>query len=100
MKLTSIQDFLKLPPGTVYSDYEQGMVIGLFKKHESTDNGPEHVGDFFMESITGKQDHDAAPFNSGGIGRWALYEPDAQFLVYEKEDLLWMTSILTEAAKL
>ncbi len=97
MKLTSLKDFLKLPSGTIYSDYEKGATYGLFKKHESLDNGPGLVGDFFMESLLAEQDHDAAPFQSGGISRWALYEADAQFVVYEKEDLLWLTNILNEA---
>ena len=48
MKIVKKEDFLKLPIGTLYSEYEPDMIHGLFIKQESVEGSRGHFIDYFF----------------------------------------------------
>lgn len=96
MKIVTLQDFFKLPAGTIYSDYDPAICTGLFRKGDTCalENGEPF--DFFYASV-GAQcygENDLAPTVDDIETRWGLYDGDAQFAVYEPADLEVMRRLL------
>jgi len=86
MKLLTLPDFLELPAGTIYSDYEPTICRGLNRKGNTIRREGEEPIDFFYaslvaESVNGELMVDRIE------QRWGEYEPRAMFAVYESKDL-------------
>lgn len=101
MKIVTLQDFFKLPAGTIYSDYEPAICTGLFRKGDTCalENGEPF--DFFYASVIAEcysesftLENDLAPTVDDIETRWGLYDGDAQFAVYEPADLEVMRKLL------
>ena len=91
MKLLGLQDFLKEPSGTVYQEYEPHHLGDLSIKADSL------TGDFLEATLTpsctmpssgeGRKTPESIAIDQpSGFGRWGLFDENARFLVYEKED--------------
>lgn len=101
MKIVTLQEFFKLPPGTIYSNYEPAICAGLFRKGDTCvlENG--ECFDFFYASACAQcysevftREVDLAPTVDDIESRWGLYDGDAQFAVYEPADLAVMRKML------
>jgi hypothetical protein len=96
VKIVTLQEFFKLPPGTIYSNYEPAICTGLFRKGDTCalDNG--ECFDFFYASVCAEcySENDLTPMVDDVETRWALYDEGAQFAVYEPADLAVMRKML------
>ena len=106
MKIVTLQDFFKLPAGTIYSEYQPAICTDLFRKGETCtglfrkgdtcalENGEPF--DFFYASVCAEcyGENDLAPTVDDIETRWGLYDGDAQFAVYEPADLEVMRKLL------
>src|SRR5262245_48431229 len=99
MKIVNFDELVKLPKGTIYSDYEPCVCDGLFR-FESVieyEGGPK---DFFYTSLIGQCDNGEAPVVDDVMSRWGLFDYNAQFAVYEKADLTLIKSMISAAQHL
>lgn len=94
MKIVSLDEFLKLAAGTIYSEYVPCVCSGLHRKGDTvkSDSGPDC--DFFEASVTAECWNGDHPEVRNIEGRWGLFDDHAQFAVYEQEDILKMTEML------
>lgn len=86
MKLLSLEEFVKLPSGTIYSEYVPETCRGLFVKMdtiEHPEDGPP--ADFFLQQLL--PDDGCPPELNLTPRRWALFDFSAQFAVYDRNDL-------------
>lgn len=103
MKVVSLKEFLVLPSGTIYSHFEPCIVEGFFRKGENVDY--EGSIDFYeMDLLGGCMNGAMPPKVDLAYSRWALYEDDAQFAIYETDDLKaiiaeLMVGVANEASK-
>ena len=102
MRIINLEEFLKLPKGTVFMYYRSQVLSEPFVKDDNT----RHVRDFYCSSLTDEIDAGssdermkklflmeedssisvAIDFNC--VGRDASYNDDQMFAVYEKSDML------------
>lgn len=110
MKIVNRDDFLKLPSGIVYSDYQShGMINNLYVKLESLKN------DWFYQDLINSLDAmdsreideiiDSAEnagtsfdMNLDISERDGLFKVDQHFVVYEKSDVLRLLEKIEYAA--
>lgn len=94
MKILNFDAFIQMPPGTIYSEYEPNYCRGLFRKG---DNVPSHdgpIGDFFSASIEAECVNGDHPTVEHIESRWGLFDYNAQFAVYEPEDIATIKAML------
>ena len=94
MKILNFEEFIKMPEGTIFSEYEPCIVGGLWRKGE---NLPEHDGiisDFWKTPILAECCNGNHPEVTDCQERWATYDYDEQFAVYEDEDLNAMRELI------
>ena len=88
MKILTLKEFVKLPAGTIYSDYVPDCLTCLFRKEESIGDN-----DFLYREIV--------PYNfADGIGcgcRNGSFDDDEQFVVYDGADIDAITKLLTSS---
>lgn len=101
MKIVNLDEFLRLPPGTIYSAYEPCICRGLFRKDETCpppDAGEKPI-DFYHEDLLAdvmvEGDEEPKVMTNTGKARWAEFDRDAQFAICEAEDLAFIVSRLT-----
>lgn len=100
MKILKLDEFLKLPIGTIYCEYEGGACRGLFRKWETLRNDDEEPCDFFCSSLIaefanrGINDNGKNPILDGVCSRWAEFDHNKQFVVYEADDIAQLKSML------
>lgn len=90
MRIVSLEDFLNLPSGTIYSEYEPAVCTGLYRKGESLD------GDFFCSSLIAECLNGDHPTVDGVQSRWGRFAFSAQFVVYDQEDIETIRSLLSK----
>ena len=113
MRVVTLQELGDCPRGTIFSDYEPCIVKELYRfqaplrrVHEDDEHHKKGmVTDFFYQSIMPEPGDDAycEPGDdptkgfkiSGNGGRWGCFEYDALFLVYDKEDVARLVTMLT-----
>lgn len=96
MRVYNFKDFLKLPPGTIFSQGEKWFFEGFFVKTDSLEN------DFYSINLCNIDSFDSAQWSdrledslNNGTSypinysecRDASYRDDLIFLVFEKDDL-------------
>ncbi len=98
MKIFELMEFVKLPSGTLYSDIFEGIPTGLFRKCYTVPSPPEEgpPADFFTVSLIAQSENDGMIL-SGLQSRWALFDYDAKFLVYESNDVDLIRSLIPPA---
>lgn len=109
MKIYSRSEFMKLPPGTVFSSGEPMVFLDLYVKGDSWEV------DFLQSSLIGIDSFDSRQtverfdeMNEKGIsypinkhfGREGLFDEEMLYLVYEKEDLIYLKEIIEEALRI
>lgn len=102
MRVVSLQEFVKLPAGTIYSGYAScGLdskysfpteINGLFKKGETIghpeSDGPHGPADFFYQPLLAFVDYNSEiPEVDTTLTRWGEFDHEAQFAVYEESDI-------------
>lgn len=111
MRIVDRQTFLRLPHGTVYSEYEPCIFTGLFVK--DGDTNPE-AEDYFEQQLIGNVDcNDSGEFadvlESAEMSETAfsldfevsrrngLFDQDQLYAIYEREDLTSFIGVLQKA---
>jgi hypothetical protein len=107
MRIVSFPEFAALPEGTIYSEYEPCVCRGLYcKKGTIYDiagdvrGGENRPIDFFNVSLTGECWNGDDPTVDDVPGRWGLFDHDAQFAIYELDDLELIKSQVEKAIAL
>lgn len=96
MRIVGLDEFAGLPAGTVYSAYDPAIVRGLFVKGETIQNDDGWPADFFETEVVPQQiDNDDSPEGIGMRGRWGEFDPDAKFVVYDRDDVAQIVALLT-----
>lgn len=98
MKIFELLDFVKFPIGTIYSELDEGVPRGLFRKGDTVDWPPEDgpPADFFTVSLIAESEYDGLRLD-GVPSRWGLFDYDAKFLVYESNDVDLIRSLIPPA---
>lgn len=94
MKIVSLPEFLALPAGTIYSDYEPTMCTGLNRKGNTIQNPGEEPIDFFYASLVAECLNEGYPTVDAIESRWGEYDHRALFAIYEPADLEILKSML------
>jgi hypothetical protein len=84
MKIITARELMDLPEGVIYSEAAEGC-FGLYSKGATILHGVSPA-DFFEVGLIPESGH-FGPELSFSTGRWALFEDDFTFALYEKEDL-------------
>lgn len=110
MKIISRDQFLALPPGTIYHEYKSASTGPLSLKHgtlnpqdwqEEVFNGmPENNGgDELVDRLYEMEETDKAyPLEVGGITRNGMHEDTQLFMVYDETDVVTLLKALTQYA--
>jgi hypothetical protein len=101
MNIINFKEFAAMPEGTIYSYFKPAIVDGLCRKGENIISEGEVI-DYFTTSLIADVQVEEPPKNKGDewnienglCGRWALYEYDQQYLIYEAEDIKAITFLL------
>jgi hypothetical protein len=96
MKLVTWAEFLNLPVGTIYSNYEPRIVTGLYRKGQTLRrSGDDEPIDFYYVDLLGDVDDDGDLCGPGDWGRDGMYGYDGRLLmVYEAEDVKTLVDLL------
>ena len=116
MKVITFKEFVLLPKGTIFVEYEPHCLGEISIKHNNCLDG-DNVIDYFQSSfliqpgweldkdnidknITDKNDLNKFIFNHSNIQtRWAMFNYDQLYLIYEEEDLARMIKLIIEREK-
>lgn len=110
MKILDLDEFLKLPSGTIYTKYAPCAFEDLCMKGETTG------GDFFCVSLTAEVELGpgkfrdttllsaerlgcSVPMDFNSVGRDGFLNPDELFAVWDQEDINGLIDKLTESTK-
>jgi hypothetical protein len=109
MKIVSKQEFLKLPPGTIFSDYQPQCLSGFKVKAESSIG----ISDFIYSDLTGNPQNtgsedfgdkceameqgESVPIDVEFYGREGFYDDNMLYAVYERDDLKKIIGVLEAA---
>ena len=94
MKIVGFYEFCSLPAGTVFSYYEPCVITGLYRKGDTIAHDADGPSDFWESSIQAECINGDHPTVDDIESRWALYDRDAEFAVYEPEDIAKMKEML------
>lgn len=106
MRVVNLHELCACPVGTIFSDFEPCVVTDLcrFDGAIYAKDSAEDAFDFFYTSLLPEcencpQSHcmdDYAPNLriASGSGRWALYDPDAHWVVYDRQDIVHLVALL------
>lgn len=88
MRIVDFDDFVKLPPGTVFSFYEPYVCTGLhILRGVITHEGETKASDFFYISLIATCWNGDPPTCECAIERDGCFDYNRQFAVYEAADL-------------
>jgi len=88
-KIVKLGELLKMREGTIFSEYKPQYTSGLYRFDGQC--GPR---DFYYQDLLGTVgDNNTPEFDLNSGSRWALYDEDEEFFVYEEEEV----EILAEA---
>ncbi len=109
MRVCKLQEMLRQPVGTIFSAFDPMIVSGLFRKEESIADRNGKLIDFFHRSLLAepaplvKQSDDDTKVEFTPLGRangrWANYDNEELFIVYEESDLVALRSAITGPLK-
>ena len=101
MRVVNLTEFANLPAGTVFSHFEPAIVRGLFVKGETCQADGAWVQDFFETDVIPQQllDDERLTDEIGTCSRWGEMDVDAQFMVYDDNDVAKMVELLTGKLK-
>ena len=107
MRIVSFDEFVKLPPGTIFSYYEPMVLRGLYRKGESINGTSESPTDYFECSIipdcgefsdcmlvAGGQSVHPSPAVEMIEGRWGTFDNEQLYGVYDEPDVEKIIEIL------
>ncbi len=104
MKLYNLENFVKLPAGTIYKKSTETEL--QIKGDWVSDDGRDWACALFAAECADDQDTyiglmlgDSYPILTESFGRDGCFEDDAEFLVYESWDLEQLRKIIDEAIK-
>lgn len=107
MKIVNLEQFLKMPNGTVFSKYEPCYFNGLMIKDMNSGEidfyymslignvDSTHTGDFFDKCEEAQKTGRSLKLDFDVIERNAMYNKNQLFAVYEKEDIEGLVKSLT-----
>lgn len=91
MKIVEFEEFVCLPEGTVYSEYEPTIATGLFVREKVILNNIGDPIDFFYKHLHVEFDDfeegDIKPAFQASGNRWGEFDYNAQFVIWESEDI-------------
>lgn len=108
MKILNKEQFLKMPAGTVYSEYEPCVFTGLLVKGDTWpcdyiemsligNIESEDSGDFANKLMDAQKTGDSLPLDFDCYGWNGMFEDSQLYAVYEKEDLEGLIGCLQES---
>lgn len=97
MKILKFDEFIKLPKGTIYSYYEPCLCVGLYRKGDSIKHPDGIFRDYFEASVVPFCEQGDDPVVDGIEGRWALFEYDQLYAVFDADDIMEAVSMLTSS---
>jgi hypothetical protein len=110
MRVYRREEFLQLPPGTIYATGGQWYFGALNIKHETTDYGDwwsldpcwiEGRGsNEYFAILDGMLEKGTSHPMQDAVTRDGIFDKDALFLVFEKDDLLKLRTMIDEAINL
>jgi len=95
MKIVNFDEFALMPEGTVYSDYRPVVCEGLYRKGKTIFRDATEPIDFFLSSFIADCWNGEHPDSNGDESRWGLFEWEASFVIYEKDDVKKLVDRLT-----
>lgn len=111
MRIVSLKDFLKLPPGTVFQTYTPCTAEALEIKESSWDDGRTYVyqeldgssciecksSDDMMDALLDMDSGASYPIDLDSCKRDSLCNDDQRFLIWESADVKALISRLQDA---
>lgn len=99
MKILNLQDFLKMPSGTVFRKFEPCIYDGIcIKKHSINTIDFCYVGTDFVDGDGQYVNLETGEFKMEYIvGRDGCFDEDQLFAVYDKSDLVELIEVLQES---
>lgn len=95
MKLITLSDMIACPEGTVFTAYRPHLCTGLFKKLGNIDQK-----DFwYVNLLPVSDDEGLIEFGTMNGERWAHYDPNEQFVVWEADDVDLLAKVLEHSAR-
>lgn len=98
MKIVNWPEFAALPPGTIFSAYEEAICRGLYRKEDTIliDGTPR---DFVFASLVPNcWNGDAPTVDITDTARWAEFNYDQRFVVFEPADVAMLKRMLESAS--
>lgn len=107
MKVVTKQELYTYPSGTVYSDYADGVIDGLYIKTESTNNEDWHMIDILDPEFDGEpyeiidklENGKEVTYHISNENNSDLNNFEGSFIVYSKKDVLKIVKALENAIK-
>ena len=112
MKIVNKEEFYKLPKGTVYSDYKPICITGLkIKEHNICRPGQPPVSFYYQDLIENvdcsgsseyfdiMQSEQEFKMDYECGDRDDMFDPDQQFIVFDREDVQRLIKVLEETLK-
>jgi hypothetical protein len=95
MKILSFSEFIKLPPGTLFSYCDEGgFCEGLKRKGANIEHGVQGVKDFWECDVAPQTFDNAGPQIIDIEGRWGIFDYTMKFAVLEAADLQTLKQML------
>ncbi len=102
MRIISRQELLHLPEGTIYSDFDDGIIMGLFKKIQTNKEGEDwsfidvlnpqfgnNTSEYMNEVENGEEiDYEVSEEID------AEFDDSSQYIVYSKNDVKKIINLL------
>ncbi|MEI8270541.1 MAG: hypothetical protein WCG45_04170 [bacterium] len=97
MKIINFEEFVELPPGTIFSYYDPDVYVGLYRKEDTIyysweNSESKEAIDYFQTSLLPQTD-----FNQDYFGlkeRWGEFSWDQQYAIYEEIDLQILRNLI------
>lgn len=97
MRVVKFPEMVRLPSGTIHSDKWEGVINGLYRTDGVCRDADGRVYDFWRHSLLPQEGLDGAYGLHTVSGRFAEYDDEAEFVVYEDEDVKMLVGLLKGA---
>ena len=97
MKIVSYDEFLKLPNGTVFSNWTPCIVSELYVKRDTLTNEENELIDFYYEDVIGFSINGEDPKFERAVSRDGCFDHSSMYAIYEKSEVKEMIELLLEA---
>lgn len=95
MKIIDFYELAKQPKGTIFAEWDEGSHGPISRLGNFIFKNDGTPIDYFCCEIASFSPNGCGPCVSNIEGRWGMFDHDAKFLVWEKEDVERMVRILT-----